>query len=136
MPTLPRRLPLLSLTLALRLGATGVPGPALPLFDAYLAEAARTVTAYRADIRIGADPKDAGPGRLGGESAFLGRFTFRPVTYAELSRTERARLVRDPQFRAFLQRLGGSAEPPTDFHVTIAPSEMLRSGPFDLVLRK
>jgi hypothetical protein len=136
MPSRPGCLLLLGLTLAVHLGATGVPGPALPLFDAYLAEAARTVTAYRADIRIGADLKDAGPGRLEGESAFLGRFTFRPVTFAELSRTERARLVHDPQFRAFLQKLGQPAPLPTDFEVTITPAEMLRSGPFDVVLRK
>src|SRR5476649_2073964 len=143
---MPSRLLFLALMFAARLGAESLPGPALPLFDAYLAESARSVTAYRADIRIGEDPRDAGPGRLFGESAFLGRFSFRPVTYAELSRTERALLVHDPQFRAFLQRRirlapnredrpAASSADPIDFHVAIAPKEMLRREPFDIVLR-
>jgi hypothetical protein len=125
--------------MAARLRADGVPGPARTLFDAYLAQAARTVTAYRTEIRIGEDPKDTGPGRLWGESAYLGRFTYRPVTYAELSRAERARLVHDPQFRAFLERQGRPAAPssaPADFQVSLSPEEMLRSAPFVVVLRK
>ena len=80
-----------SLILAAPLRAEGLPGPARQLFDAYLAQAARTMTSYRTEIRIGNDPKDADPRRLSGESAYLGRFTYRPVTYAELSRAERAR---------------------------------------------
>jgi len=135
----PGQILFVALVLAARLGADGVPGPALPLFDAYLAQAARTVTAYRAEIRIGEDPKTTTAERLRGESAYLGRFTYRPVAYAELSRAERAQLVHDPQFRAFLERQGRPADPssaPADFQVTLSPEETLRTSPFVVILRK
>ena len=131
---------------AVQLRAGGGPDRALTLFDAYLAQSARTVTAYRADIRMGDDPKGRGPERLVGESAYLGRFTYRPKTYAELSRPERALLVHDPQFHAFL--LGrapppspGAARPPADgsaadFHCAISPAEMLRSHPVVIELSR
>jgi hypothetical protein len=134
-----------ALGLASWLRADDFPGPALPLFDAYLAEAAKTVAAYRTDIRLGDDPKDAGAGRRSGESAFLGRFTYRPTTYAELSRSERALLVHDPQFHAYLVSLRRPSAPPSGdwgtaspslvgFKFTIPPYEMLRSQPFVIVL--
>ena len=136
---------LFGLLLGVAIRAADVPGPALPLFDAYLAEAARSVTAYRTEIRLGADPKDLGHGRQAGQSAYLGSFTYRPVTYAELDREERARLVHDPQFHAFLAKLsrpgtGTRAAPTTrystatTFRCTIAPEEMLRTEPFVIVL--
>ena len=128
-----------------RLPAQDLPGPALPLFNAYLAQAARTVTAYRTDLRIGDEPKGPEPGRLAGESAYLGSFTYRPKTYAELSPAERAVLVHDPQFHAFLVALRRPNPPPAnpkadragpnaDFHCAISPEEMLRNRPFVIVL--
>jgi hypothetical protein len=136
---------LLSLGLAARLAADDLPGRALPLFDAYLAQAARSVAAYRTEIRIGDDPKNAGAGRRAGQSAYLGPFTYRPITYAELSREDRALLVHDPQFHAFLVRRQRPAapmrgEPRTaapsgpDRRCAIPPEEMLRSRPFVIVL--
>ena len=91
MPARVGRSLLLGLLLVARLAADETPGRALSLFDAYLAQAALSVTAYRTDIRIGDDPKNATGGRLAGQSAFLGSFTYRPITYAELSRADRAR---------------------------------------------
>ena len=134
----------LLMTVPLRAGSG--PDRALTLFDAYLAQAARTAPAYRADIRKGDDPKGGGPERLVGESAYLGSFTYRPKTYAELSRPERALLVHDPQFHAFLL---GRHPPPSsiaarpaalesaaDFHCTISPEEMLRSQPLLIELSR
>ena len=135
---------LIGLSLVVPLAADDLPGHALPLFDAYLAEEAKSVTAYRADIRIGDDPKDLEGGRRSGESAYLGAFTYRPITYAELSRSERALLVHDPQFHAFLvseaqsfaTRADGrpASSSPARFHFTIPPDEMLRTRPFVIVL--
>jgi hypothetical protein len=128
-----------------RLQAEEVPGRALPLFNAYLAQAALTVTADRTDLRIGDETKGPEPGRLTGESAYLGPFTYRPKTYAELSQAERALLVHDPQFHAFLVARGRHTPPPpdpkidrtapkVDFHCEISPEEMLRSRLFVIVL--
>jgi hypothetical protein len=136
---------LLNLLLVARVRADGIPGRALPLFDAYLAQSARTVTAYRTAIRIGEDPKTLAVGRVVGESAYLGSFTYRPKTYAELSQAERALLVHDPQFRDFLagrlppasplpRARDGASPPPGDFRCTIDPEEMLRTRPFIVVL--
>jgi len=136
---------LLGAILVARVVADELPGSALSLFDLYLAQAARTVTAYRTDIRLGGDPKNEEPGRQDGQSAFLGRFTYRPITYAELAPSERALLVHDPQFHAFLVSLGRASAHPgggrpdgppeaADYRFTIAPDEMLRSQPFVIVL--
>ena len=139
------RLAVLGLALAPLLRAGDLPARARTLFDAYLARASRTVTAYRAEIRVGDDPGNSGPGRLTGQSAYLGTFTYRPVTYAELSREERAALVHDPQFRAFLASLDRRASPPPAGpiapdsagplrHLRIPPEEMCRPGPFVIAL--
>jgi len=78
------------------------PASALTLFDAYLAEAARTVPLYRTDLRAGGDPQHIPLGRFFGQGSMIGPFTYRPKTYDELTREERAELIRDPKFHAFL----------------------------------
>lgn len=75
---------------------------AVAVFDAYLAHAARTAPEYRADLRpVGPNESEAS-GRLLARGPIIGTFTFRPKTYGELSRSERADMLRDSRFRAFL----------------------------------
>jgi hypothetical protein len=82
---------------------------ALGLLDAYLAQAARADPDYRADIVIGGAALTS-PGRFPGYSSFLGPFDYRPKTYNELTRSDRAALLRDPAFHAFL----GAVRPPEE----------------------
>ena len=78
------------------------PASALTLFDAYLAEAALTEVSYRADLRPCSDATHVPLGRLLGRGPMIGPFTYRPKTYDELSRPERAAMLHDPKFHAFL----------------------------------
>ena len=115
-------------------------GTALALFDAFLAEAARAEPAYRADPKPGVLPVPAPPGRLQAESPLAGPFTYRPKTFAELDRRERAELLRDPRFHAFLIEArrkadGGIPALPAERRdhrvravVSPSPEEMLRPG--------
>ncbi len=114
----------------------GTPGSALDLLNAYLVQAARSNTGYRAEIRAGADPSAVKEGRLAGESSYIGPFTYRPKTYSELIASERASLLRDPDFREFLEAQSGSEErrQMKVLRFAIAPDEMLRGRPFVIVL--
>jgi hypothetical protein len=78
------------------------PASALTLFDAYLAQAAVSQPIYRADLRPAGDAGHVPIGRLLGRGPMLGPFTYRPKTYEELSRPERAAMLHDPKFHAFL----------------------------------
>ena len=84
--------------------ASGSPAPAsaLTLFDAYLAEAALSQPIYRTDLRPGGDAAHVPLGRLLGRGPMIGSFNYRPKTYEELSRMERAAMLHDPKFHAFL----------------------------------
>lgn len=84
---------------------------ALERLDAYLVQAARIDPAYRADIVVGESPK-LSRGRFPGFSSFLGPFDYRPKTYGELTRSERAALLRDPAFHVFLTAARPSEEKP------------------------
>ncbi len=126
----------------------------MAIFDAYLAHAARTIPEYRADLRpVGPNESDSS-GRLLARGPIIGAFSFRPRTYGELSRTERADMLRDPRFRAFLVALrrqadhgpaGIAARPATLLppasgaapaleRFEISPDEMLRRRPMFVVL--
>jgi hypothetical protein len=119
------------------------PGNALGLFDAWLAQAAAETPAYRADLRAGGDPDAIPPGRGFGRSALLGPFTYRPKTYGELTRSERAAVLADPKFRAFLIAMRrqcdgeNGVEPvaprpanrPDPMQISPTPVEMLHPGP-------
>ena len=74
---------------------------ALALLDAYVAQAARSLPADRANIVLGECPHPP-PGRFLANSAWLGPFTYRPKAYRELSGSDRAALLRDPAWPAFL----------------------------------
>jgi hypothetical protein len=127
---------------------------AVAIFDAYLAHAARTIPEYRADLRpVGPNESDSS-GRLLARGPIIGAFTFRPKTYGELNRTERADMLRDPRFRAFLvalrtqadRRPAGLAEHQATLlprasdvgaaleHFEISPEEMLQRRPMFVVL--
>jgi hypothetical protein len=69
------------------------PASALTLFDAYLAQAAVSQPIYRADLRPAGDAGHVPIGRLLGRGPMLGPFTYRP---------ERAAMLHDPKFHAFL----------------------------------
>jgi len=133
---------------AVGLHAESRQGNALVLFDAYLARAALERLAYRADLQPGGDPRTVPPGRLLGSSPTLGPFTYRPKTYDELTRAERAALMRDPKLRSFLIATreqfdrGTSASGPVSpaaarpriERIAIPPEEMLRSQPMFITL--
>jgi hypothetical protein len=92
-------------------------GNALAVFDAWLAQAAANNIIYRTDFQTGGDPAAIGPGRAFGRSALLGGFTYRPKTYRDLTRSERAAMLADPKFRTFLiavreQCDGGTGQEP------------------------
>lgn len=89
---------------------------ALEVLDAYLVQAARIDPAYRADIVVGEATK-LSPGRFPGFSSFLGPFDYRPKTYGELTRSERAALLRDPAFHVFL----AAGRPPERKLAALAP---------------
>jgi hypothetical protein len=141
---MPNRFPRLASALAVAMAlARPLPaqepiGNALMLFDSYLAQAALINPAYRTDLKAGTETAPP-PGRLLGESPILGPFTYRARTFGELTRGERADLLRDPGFRAFLittslqAECGGwpaiaaerTGQPPvTTF--SVEPEEMLR----------
>ena len=121
-----------------------VPATALTLFDAYLAEAALTTPLYRVDVQAGGDPQHIPLGRLFGQGPMIGPFTYRPKTYDELTREERADLLRDPKFHSFLiasrehaDRAESEDAPvprPTIEKFSISPSEMLQRRPIFVVL--
>lgn len=125
------------------LSAQDCPGNALGLFDAWLAQTAAETPAYRADLRAGGDPDAIPPGREFGRSALLGPFTYRPKTYGELTRSERAAVLADPKFRAFLitmrRQCDGEngadpaaprpASPRDPMEISLTPVEMLHPGP-------
>jgi hypothetical protein len=131
----------IGLPLGLAAIAQGAPAPALAVFDAYLAQAARNDPTYRADLRLAGDPPGAGVGRFTAQSAFLGPFTYRPKLYAELTAAERVLLLRDPQFQAFLLRAAPPRQAPAPpaaasvaYHCSISPEDMLRAEPLRIVL--
>jgi hypothetical protein len=109
-------------------------GNALALLDAYLAHAALEWPAYRTDLEQGGDPRNVAPGRLLGFSPTLGPFTYRPRTYDKLSPGERAALMHDPRFRAFLIATCRQTDRPAIELISISPEEMLRSGPVFITL--
>ena len=144
--------------------ASGSPAQAsaLTLFDAYLAEAAPTQPIYRTDLRPGGDDAHVPLGRLLGRGPMIGSFTYRPKTYEELSRLERAAMLHDPKFHAFLiaareqadavgdggqtgedavpilgrkSLIPGRSEPPPILQrFSISPTEMLQRRPIFVVL--
>jgi hypothetical protein len=118
-------------------------GNALALLDAYLAQAALDTPAYRADLKAGGARGKVPPGRLLGMAPLLGFFTYRPRTYGELARGERAALLHDPRFHAFLtatreQSARGNApqaQPhPEMRNISITPGQMLQPGPVMIAL--
>jgi len=126
------------------------PLSALVLFDAYLAEASRVNPLYRTDLRAGGDPAHVLPGRFLGQSPVLGLFTYRPKSYEELTLGERATLLHDPKFHAFLIASRSQAddgdeplsEPsesaailPLPQKFSISPAEILRPRPVFVILR-
>jgi hypothetical protein len=139
---------LASCMLAACLQAETQQGNALMLFDAYLARAALERIAYRTDLQPGGNPRTVPPGRLLGSSPTLGPFTYRPKTYDELTRAERAALMRDPKLHSFLiatreqfdrgTSASGPASPaaarPRIERIAIPPEEMLRSQPMFITL--
>jgi hypothetical protein len=117
------------------------------LFDSYLAQAALINPAFRTDLKADGNPAQVPPGRLLGESPLLGSFTYRPKTFDELTRGERAGLLRDPGFRAFLMatctQAGRADSPviaaeragqPPVATFSVEPDEMLRSRAVRVVL--
>jgi len=125
------RVTLIIAILATCIRADAPPGNALTLFNAYLAQAAVKTIAYRADLQPGGDARKIPSGRLFGVSPLLGPFTYRPKTYGELTPAERAALIHDPKFRAFLI----AARQPGDLQkITLPPDEMLRSRPAVITL--
>ena len=109
---------------------------ALTLLNSYLEREARTNPEYRADLRRGGDPARLPPGRLFGRGSLLGPFTYRPQTYAELSRPQRALLLRDPQFRAFVATIAQRGQPLAPRRRFIGPEEMLGRRPVLIVIPK
>lgn len=138
---------------ATSLGAADAPN-AVAIFDAYLAHAARTTPEYRTELRMGDSTETATHGRMLARGPITGAFTFRPKTYNELSRAERAEMLRDPKFRAFLLALRTKADrTPADIaahpsvqlpkvsssrstleRFEISPEEMLKRSPMFVVL--
>lgn len=104
-------------------------GNALALINAYLAQAASTEAAYRADLKTGGYGHGASAGRLSGIGPLLGPFTYRPKTYAELEPAERMALLRERKFRDFLIK----ALKPAFRKFTLTAGEMLRKQPFPVV---
>lgn len=89
-------------------------GTASAIFDAYLARAALTTSHYRADIAL-VHPNESLPiDRLAAHSPLIGRISYRPKTYRELSHEERTALLREPELRAFLVTLGATADSPVE----------------------
>jgi hypothetical protein len=138
----------LSILLAVGLaGATPAPASsanALEMLDAYLVQAAQTDPAYRADIVVGETPNRA-PGRLRGYSSFLGPFDYRPKTYGELTRPERAALLRNPALHAFLAAVRPAEAKPAGVgprataterlrQFSVTPAEMLAAPPVQVVI--
>lgn len=132
---MPNRLPRLASALAAAVAlARPLParepiGNALMLFDSYLAQAALINPIYRV------------------ESPILGEFSYRAKTFGELTRGERADLLRDPGFRAFLITTSVQAgygdspvivaertgQPPVTAF-SVEPDEMLRARAVRVVL--
>jgi hypothetical protein len=83
-------------------------GNALETFDAFLAASAPANPTYRTDIRRSADPEHVTGGRMSAVSPLIGPFTYRPKTYAELTRSERIEMLRDGRFHDFLIRRSSS----------------------------
>jgi hypothetical protein len=117
---------------------------ALETLDAYLVQAARIDPAYRADIVVG-DTSKLSPGRFPGFSSFLGPFDYRPKTYGELTRAERAALLRDPAFHVFLTAVrppeekaaGRGPRPAAPMRLrlfTLTPEEMLGTATVPIVI--
>jgi len=120
-------------------------GNARALLDAYLAQAALEVPAYRADLQAGGGPGRIPPGRLSGVAPLLGPFTYRSRTFGELTRAQRTALLLDPKWRAFLivtteqkHRAGPASIPPSHppqiGRFSVAPAEMLKPGPLLVAL--
>jgi hypothetical protein len=85
------------------LGWASPPGEdALTTLNRFLADSAPSTPAYRTELRRGTDPEPASHGRLAGSSPLIGPFTYRAKTYAELTQVERADLLRDGRFHAYL----------------------------------
>jgi hypothetical protein len=122
--------------------AEEIPANALTLLNAYLAQAALSLPADRADIVLGGSPHPP-PGRFPATSAWLGPFTYRPKTYRELSASDRAALLRDPAWPAFLaahRPAPAASLPPPDppsvpvRRFSISPGEMRRTRAFPIAL--
>ena len=86
-------------------------GNALGLLDAYLSQAADETPPFRTDLEPRAGSAPVPSGRRSGLGSVLGPFTYRPKTYRELTPAERSDLLRDPKFRAFLERTVRPEEP-------------------------
>ena len=94
---------------------------ALTTLNRFLADSAPTTPAYRMDLRRSTDPEPAPHGRLSGFSPLIGPFSYRAKTYAELTQLERAELLRDGRFHAYLLEKGRT--------FPIHPEDMLEPQP-------
>jgi len=110
--------------------------------DAFLAAAATSTPAYRADILPAAPGAEAAPGRRFALGPLAGGFTYRPKTYRELTAAERTAVWRDPAWAAFLRAgrnepaagIANAASREHPYRVEIRPAEMLRSRPGSIAL--
>ena len=107
---------------------------AIAVLDAYLAGEAPSTPEYRADLQPGGDPARVPAGRLLGLGPIAGPFTYRPKTYAELSRSQRAALLREPRFRRFVAQFASGRGGAPAARWTVAPEEMLSRRPCLLTL--
>ena len=82
----------------------------------------------------GGDPARVPAGRVFGLGPIAGPFTYRPKTYAELSRSQRAALLREPRFRRFVAQFASGRGVAPAARWTIAPEEMLSRRPCLLTL--
>lgn len=125
-----------------------VPQTALSLFDSYLAQEAPVEPCYRTDLRAGGDPGHVPPGRFFAVGPMIGPFTYRAKTYGELTVEERAAVLHDPRFRAFLiatrvqedrppsWKSGARSLHPAQERLVLTPEEMLENRPVLVVLAR
>ena len=121
---------------------------ALFLLDSYLAQTAPSVPSYRTDLQSCGEPKHLPPGRFFAVGPMIGPFTYRAKHYEELTKEERAAVLRDPRFRAFLIATRTQEDRPSPREsqpravrlgperFSISPEEMLRDRPILIVVAR
>lgn len=80
--------------------------------NAFVALYCKENMSWKKDVRVTSTPREVPPGRQVGLSTYVGYYTFIPKTWDDLTPAQRAQVLADPRFKAFVISLAHPADYP------------------------